>query len=341
MKLFIGSYAPADQNGLYCAEFDPDSGQFSLLHAFPGLLNPSFLALSASGEYLYAVSETISENGSIAAFRVSVEGRLDLLNRQDTLGAAPCHVGLDAAQQRLVCSNYLGGSLSVHAVNSDGSLSPALQWLNHHGQGPHPERQQSPHPHSAVFDAAHRQWLVPDLGCDRLFVYAGAEPCLVLQQEYALPPGSGPRHLALHPAGKVVYLVNELASTVTVFLRAGEGLRAVQAVSCLPDNFAGASTAAHIQVSPDARHLYVSNRGHDSLALFTIAADGRLTPSGHTPGAGRTPRHFSLSPDGHFVLVANQDSGTLNVFRRNVDTGQLRDTGHSLRLPAPSCVVMA
>ena len=341
MKLFIGSYAQPAEDGLHVASFDPDGGRLRLAQSYAGNLNPSFLALSSDRGRLFAVNENGDGNGSLAGFRIADAGRLDFVNRQGTGGSAPCHVGYNAHHNLLVCCNYAGGSLSVHAVSGDGEIAPARQVIMHQGRGPHPDRQSGPHPHCVLFDETENLVLVSDLGCDAVFVYAIGEQSLVLRHTYRLTPGCGPRHMAMHPDGHVLYLLNELDNTIVVFRREGDGLKTIQTVSTLPENYRGDSDAAGVHVSADGRFLYASNRGHDSIALYAVAGDGRLAVREHVPSGGRTPRCFTLSPDNRYLLAANQDSDSVIVFARDMDSGVLMRTPYLLKTARPSCLVFA
>lgn len=342
MKVYVGSYAPAAQPGLSCLELDVPGHTQRLVHAQAGYLNPSFLTFSNDGRHAYAVNETEERDGFVVGFRVRADGFLQPVSRQCTHGRAPCHVMYLESDGLLVCTNYAGGSLSVHRVLGDARIDAAHQILVHTGSGPHPERQRTAHPHCAVYDPGSGLVLVPDLGCDAIFTYTIEDGRLVRCGRQSVTPGSGPRHLALHPDGITLYLVCELGNTVEVFRREAAALRHLQSIPTLPEGALLPSTAADIHVSPDGRHLYVSNRGHDSLAVYAIGAGGRLAASGYVPCGGRTPRHFTLSADGHFVLVANQNSNTVSVFARNAAEGSLTACGapFSPGMVRPSCVVI-
>ena len=339
MRFFVGSYAQAEQAGIYCSRLDTDKTYLEPELARAGSLNPSFLACSPDNQWLYAVNEAIEEEGRIVAFRILGNGRLNLINSQPTGGAAPCHVSLSMQHRLLVVSNYLGSSLSVHRLQDDGGIAPHHQIIMHSGSSIHPTRQQSAHPHSAVFDEDESHIFVPDLGCDALFVYAIHHEKLELEHKYSLPAGSGPRHLTLHPSGYWLYLVNELVNTVTVFQREVHGLRAIQTVSTLPDGYVGDSTAADIHISSDGHFVYASNRGHDSLVIYNVQPNGVLDQGRHVFTGGKTPRNFALSPDDNHLLIANQDSNLVCLFRRNNESGELQLTESRLLAPQASCII--
>jgi 6-phosphogluconolactonase len=242
-------------------------------------------------------------------------------------------------------ANYGGGSVAALPIQGDGRLGPATAAIQHEGSGINPRRQEAPHAHSINLDRANRYAFAADLGLDRILVYrfdpargtlAPHEPPSI-----AIAPGSGPRHFALHPGGRFAYVINEITLTVTAMeYDAGKGvLKEIQTVSTLPEGAAKNGSTAELQVHPSGKFLYGSNRGHDSIAIFAIdAATGRLTPAGHQPTGGKTPRNFGIDPTGSYLLAANQDSDTITVFRIDPQTGRLTPTGQTLEAPRPVCV---
>ena len=246
--------------------------------------------------------------------------------------------------RNLLVANYYGGNVACLPLAADGSLKPVSSVMQHEGHGVHPERQEAAHAHSIHLAESDEVAIAVDLGLDRLVFYAfdGEAGRFLPHARPAVSTarGAGPRHLAFHPSGRYAYVDNELASTVTAYARAdGGGLKEIQTLPTLPAGFAGASTAAEVAVSADGGSLYVSNRGHDSIAVFSIdAATGRLAARGHVESGGRTPRHFALAPGGAHLLVANQDSGNVVVFARDPETGDLTPTGASIDVPRAVCV---
>jgi len=351
LNVYVGTYTSGGSKGIYPLRLDLASGTLTAAGAPVESVNPSFLALHPGGRFLYAVNETgdsRKDEGGVSAFAVDpATGGLTFLNRQPSGGGAPCHLTLDAKGRHLLVANYSGGSVSVLSVGADGRLGPATSFVQHEGQGRDPKRQAGPHAHSVDLDTANRFALVADLGLDELFVYrfdpgkgtlapndpAGAR----------LAAGAGPRHLAWHPDGRHAYLINEVTSTVTAFAYdAGAGsLAELQTISTLPAGFSGANTTAEIAVTPDGRFVYGSNRGHDSLAIFTVdAATGKLAAAGHQATLGKKPRHFAIDPTGTYLLAANQDSDTIAVFRIDHATGALLPVGQLVSVPRPVCVLM-
>ncbi len=318
---FVGSYGPADSPGIYSFAFDQDA-KLELLGAHAGIQNPSYLAIHPDGNHLYAVSETGLDadgaQGSIHAFRLerrkeSVE--LVDLNSRSAEGDHPCHLTVDAAGEWIAASNYGSGSVAVFPIRSDGALGPVASLAQHGGSGPTP-RQEGPHTHSALFTPDSRFLLVADLGIDRILTYAldRESGSLSRRSQLATGPGSGPRHLALHPDGERVLFVNELDNTISLcaYDPSKANLTHLQNIPTLPRD-APDNTAADIQVSPSGTHVYVSNRGHDSLAVYTFDDLNRLHLESIRPTGGQTPRSFSLAPDGRHIVVANRQTDDLVV----------------------------
>ena len=348
--IFAGSYAPAAEEGVHVLRFDAVKGTLERVGGLAGIDNPSYLAVDGSRGFVFTVSETADEGGVVGLRFDRVAERLSLGfgGARSTRGAHPCHLALDERGEWLVAANYSGGSVCVFPVAADGTIGPMSDFREHLGRSVRDDRQNRPHPHSVNrVPGCGSWWLVPDLGADRIVVYRLDSASGTLAQHGAAQStaGGGPRHLAFHPAMQYVYVINELASTVTVYrfdASAGE-LARVQELSALPYGVDGVrSTCAHIELSADGAFAYGSNRGHDSLAVFRVAADGCLQPLGHVPTHGRTPRNFTVIPaadGGRYVLVANQDSDEIVVLKAPSDEGIPVATGVSLRLRKPVCLV--
>jgi 6-phosphogluconolactonase len=284
----------------------------------------------------------------VSAFAIDpATGALTFLNRRPSEGAAPCHVVVDKEGRNAIVSNYWGGTVAVLPIGSDGRLGLATSVARHEGRGVKPQ-QANPHPHSASLDAANRFAFVADLGIDTVVAYRfdAAKGTLVRHDagSASLPAGAGPRHLAFHPRGRHAYVIDELDSTITRLDHdAGSGaLKAAERASTLPAGHAGKNSTAEVAVHPDGRLLFGSNRGHDSIAIFTIdPSTGALTAAGHQPAGGRNPRHFAIDPTGAYLLAAHQDSDTIAVFRIDRATGRLEPVGTPARVPRPVCVRFA
>jgi len=349
LTVYVGTYTDGTSRGIYRFTFDPATGAPGEPVLAAETKNPSFLALHPSGRFLYAVGEIGSfqgaKTGAVSAFAIDPKtGDLALLNQQPSEGTGPCHLVLDRAGRNVLVANYGGGTVAVLPVGTDGRLKPASSVQAHQGSGPNKGRQEKPHAHGIYLDPAERFALAPDLGADRVFVYRfdAAKGTLEPHGAGTLEPGSGPRHLAFHPSGKHVYVINELLSTITVFSYDAEkgALTTLQTVSCLPAGFSGTSWTAEVAVSPDGRFVYGSNRGDDSLAVFAVeASTGRLTVKGHAPIGGKYPRHFTIDPTARFILAGHQNSGTIGVLRLDPATGMPSLVGSPVKVDKPVCLL--
>jgi 6-phosphogluconolactonase len=351
VTVYVGTYTDGTSRGIYRLAFDPSPGAMSEPVLAAEARNPSFLALHPNGRFLYAVGEIDSfagaKSGAVSAFAIDAKtGDLRLLNQQPSEGTGPCHLVVDKTGRNVLVANYGGGTVAVLPIEADGRLEPASSVRTHEGSGPNKGRQEKPHAHGIYLDAAERFALSPDLGADRVFVYRfdAAKGTLEPHGAAALPPGSGPRHLAFHPGGRYVYVINELLSTITAFSYDAEkgALSERQTVSALPKGYSGESWTAEVAVSADGRFVYGSNRGDDSLAVFAVdPATGRLTPKGHVSVGGKYPRHFTIDPTGRYVLAAHQNSGTIAVLRLDPSTGMPGPAGATVKVDRPVCLLPA
>jgi 6-phosphogluconolactonase len=349
VTVYVGTYTDGTSRGIYRFSFDATTGAATEPVLAVETRNPAFLALHPSRRFLYAIGEVSdfgsAKTGVVSAFAIDPKtGDLVLLNQQSSEGAGSCHLVVDKTGRNVLVANYRGGSVAVLPIEADGRLKPASSVRAHEGSGPNKGRQERPHAHGIYLDPAERFAFSPDLGADRVFVYRfdAAKGALEPHGATPLDPGSGPRHLAFHPSGKYVYVINELLSTITVFsYDAEKGTPTpVQTVSTLPAGFSGTSWTAEVAVSPDGRFVYGSNRGDDSLAVFRVdGATGRLTPLGHAPVGGKTPRHFAIDPTGRYILVGHQDSGTIAVLRLDPSTGMPTLVGPLVKVSKPVCVL--
>ena len=348
--VFIGTYTHSTSEGIYVHRFDADTGSLEPISFASGADNPSFLALHPSGKYIYATSEVEEfegkSQGALYAYSVDAQaGELHLINRRGSAGPGPCHVVVDGSGHYVLAANYHGGSICVLPIREDGGLDPACEFIQHEGSSVNPRRQGEAHAHSINLDPENRFAYVPDLGVDRVFIYrfdhksgklTPAEPAFT-----EVNPGFGPRHFAFHPDGRWAYVNNEIGSAITGFERDPEtgALTEFQTIGTLPAGFSGTNSTAHIVVHPNGRFLYVSNRGHDSIAIFAIdGATGRLTAVGHQSTGGKTPRNFEIDPSGTLLVAENQNSDTVVTFRIDAESGLLTPTGSIARVPMPVCV---
>lgn len=347
--MYVGTYSVRGSEGIYVFEFDRKAGTMQKIQSISNGKSPSFLALHPSGNYLYSVNEGADKAGGVSAYAVDkATGKLTFLNSQSSLGGGPCHVSIDKTGQTVFVSNYGGGSLTVLPVKPDGSLGEATDSVQDSGTGPNTQRQDKPHVHSATLAPDNRFVYVADLTTDKVNIFSidtKASKVQPASTPYAsVKPGSGPRHFTIHPNGKYAYLVEELTSTVASFSRNPQtgALTLMQDnVKTLPDDFTGQNTSADIHIDPAGKFLYQSNRGANTLAIFSIGNDGKLTKTGDQPTEGKTPRNFMIDPKGDFVFVAHQDTDNITIFKRDQKTGKLMYTGQSVPVPAAVCVIMA
>jgi 6-phosphogluconolactonase len=349
--VYAGTYTKGASKGIYAYRFQTASGKLTSLGVAAESVNPSFLIDDASHRFLYAVNE--DNNGSqpgnaVSAFSMDAKtGKLTFLNQVTSKGEWPCHLALDKTGHWLAAANYGSGTMAIMPVHPDGRLGEVTVLERHEGSGPDRERQQGPHAHEVVFSPDNRFLLLADLGLDKIFVYrfdAAKGTVSPAEQPFAkVAPGAGVRHMAFHPNGKILYAINEMGSTVTAFRYdpAKGTLADFQSLSTLPQNFKGASTTAEVAVNAAGTILYGSNRGHDSIAIFSIDPEkSTLMAMDHAPTLGKTPRHFTLDPTGGYLLAANQDSDSIVVFRVHPTTGQLTPVGRPVTdAPMPVCIL--
>ncbi len=346
LHFYVGTYTEENgSEGIYSFGLDPLSGK---LHS-NGLAvlseNPSFLAMTMNGKQLAAVRETVDENnqrmGYIELFNVDIAGNLTSVNKVTSGGANPCHVSVNEDSMVLV-SNYTGGNVSLYKIKPSGELSEALSVLQHYGSGPVLARQDKPHVHSALFEPGGNRIFVADLGIDQVKVYTIDKNSTTLKPykfpEIGMPPGSGPRHMTIHPNGSTLYVANEMGCSVSVVQMARNGVfKVIETISTLPADYKIPNTCADIHLSPDGKFLYVSNRGMNTIAIFSVL-DSRIKLIGHEDTRGEMPRNFTMSPDGEYLLVANQNSNNIVAFKRNAESGLLTYTG-AINAFKPVCLL--
>jgi 6-phosphogluconolactonase len=346
--VYFGSYCEAQDEGIQVFSFDLSSGALTKVGGVSGVKNPSFLAIHPSKKFLYTVSETNEFSGknvgAVVAFALDDKGVPTRVNAQSSEGQAPCHISLDRAGKNALVANYGNGSVAVLPIGEDGKLGAPSCSIQHEGKSVDKQRQEGPHAHAINLDPANRFALAADLGLDKILVYEfdGAKGTIAPNDPpaAAVPPGSGPRHFAFHPSGKYAYACGEMTSTVIAFTYdAGNGvLTEQQVLSTLPQETKGNSTA-EIQVSPDGRHVYVSNRGHNSVAVFRVdETTGKLAAAGHCPTGGKTPRNFGIDPSGKWLIAANQESGNVVVFKIDAKSGMPSPVGHEVQVSKAVCV---
>jgi len=340
--MYVGTYTRGGSKGIYGYKFNPATGKLTEIGVAAEVQNPSFLYVTPDGRHLYAVGE--ASTGMVTAYNVDrATGKLSKLNDEATGGNGPCHLAADKTGRNLVIVHYGSGNVSVFKLKADGSVGERTALVQDTGEpGADKKRQDKAHAHSVNFSKSGKYAVVADLGLDEYIVYEldPAKGTLTKHSTANVKPGSGPRHFNFHPNYKFAYGVNELSSTVTGFdwnEPAGK-LTEKQTISTLPADFKGTSYCAEILVHPSGKYVYASNRGHDSLAMFSIASDGKLTSLGTVSVEGKTPRNFRIHPSGAWVIAANQDSGNLVVYKVDKSTGKLTATGEQAKVPYPVCI---
>ncbi len=344
IRVYVGTYTSGESEGIYTFELDAETAKPTQPQLAAKLKNPSFVAISPDQKFLYAAGE--SEVSGVTAFAIdSQSGQLNLLNSQSSGGAGPCHLSVDHTGKCVIVANYGGGSVACLPIAEDGSLQQASTFIQHTGSSINPSRQKGPHAHSANIDQNNNFAVVADLGLDQLLVYKLDASKGVLTPHDPpftnVDPGNGPRHFSFHPNGKFAYNCNEMTSSITAHAydaKAGT-LTPLMSQSTLPTDFTGNNNStAECLVHPSGKFVYVSNRGHNSIAAFQIKADGTVQASGHTSTNGEIPRNFGITPDGKFLLAANQNSAKIVIFKIDQNTGNLIPTGDVVSVPNPVCV---
>lgn len=347
--VYFGTYTGGKSRGIYVSRMDPATGKLSEAKLAAETPNPTFLALDPSKRFLYAANEVgdfdARKTGGVTGYKIDpATGTLTLINRVSSEGAGPCHLVVDSSARNVLVANYTGGSVAVLPITGEGVLRPASCFIQHQGSSVNKQRQEAPHAHGIAIDARNHVALVADLGLDKVLAY-GFEPQVGRLNVWAPPfasvaPGAGPRHLTFDPQGKFLFVINEMGSTITSFkynIKEGH-LRELQTISTLPEGFTGSSSTAEIEFHPSGRFLYGSNRGHDSIAVFSHA-DGKLRLVQHVPTGGKTPRNFAIDPTGQWIVAGNQTSDLVTVFKVDATSGKLTATGQELAVGAPVCVV--
>jgi len=346
--LFIGTYTSGKSKGIYVYQFNAATGHFKAVSDIASK-NPSYLAISPTGQYLYSVNENgANEAGQVSAYSFDKStGQLQFLNSRSSGGADPCYISENKSGKWLFVANYSGGSLAALPVNADGTVDSLKQIIQHEGKGANKDRQEKAHVHSTVISPDEKFLMVADLGMDQEFIYkidtSAKQPLsAVTDTAVLMEPGSGPRHLTFHPTKPYGYLVNELSGNVYVFNYNKGKLKQIQQISSHPNNYTGEKGSADIHVSPDGKFLYTSNRGDaNSLAIYAIdQTTGKLVSKGFQSTMGKHPRNFMIDPTGHFLLVANKDSDNIVIFSIDPITGLLNATGEEINIPNPVCLKM-
>jgi 6-phosphogluconolactonase len=347
---FIGTYTRGGRSeGIQVFSYQPETGRLTFRSSVEGR-DPSFLVFDPTRRFLFATSEGLTDDtGAVVSYAIdSTSGALTQISRQPTGGGEPCHLAPDPTGRFLLVANHLNGSVTVFPVDDDGRIAPASHFRQHTGSGPGPT-QQGPHAHHVTFDPAGQRVLLTDKGIDQVVVYrldvATGELVPNDPPFGQIHAGAAPRHLAFGRDGTFAYVNGEADMTLsTCTYDAATGtLTEVQVASTLPDEAdAEGFSTAEVAVDPTGRFVYVSNRGHHSIAAFDIdQSTGHVTPAGHVSTGGKTPRHFAIHPSGARVYVANQDSDTIVEFDVDPRSGQLTPTGQVTEVGAPVCILFS
>ncbi|WP_160715904.1 lactonase family protein [Chitinophaga solisilvae] len=345
--LFIGSYNwNKEKEGIYVYRFDTATGGLQFVSSLRDVLNPGYLALSPDGRYVYACTEARTPgDGGMSSFAFdSVRGALTFISRQPAGSENPVYTAVHKSGKWLINACYTGGSAAVFPLSDKGVIGPAAQVFLFRDSSL-TERQRSSHVHSSVFSLDHHQVLLPDLGADKIRCFTFTDSSSRPLQAAAAPfirtvPGSGPRHITIHPNQRFVYCIEEMSGNVVAYTYHNGQLQAQQTIRAHFRKEGSDFNSADIHLSPDGRFLYASTRDPENIiVIFRVnSASGRLTSIGRQPSGGSHPRNFVIDPSGKYLLAANQLSGNVVVFRRNMRTGRLRKTGISIQAPGASCL---
>ncbi|MCQ6276761.1 lactonase family protein [Bacillus sp. V3B] len=335
---FIGTYTKGASEGIYSFTFNTEDGKIEDMKVAAKIENPTYLTISKNNQHLYAVAKA-GENGGVAAFSLSRDtGDLQFLNQQTAEGSPPCHVSVDPKNRYLLSGNYHKGTVAANTLNKEnGMINGEPSIIQHKGAN----EDQKPHTHYAAFTPDEKYIAVVDLGIDQLVTYKLNKDELVKVSHLDLKPGSGPRHLVFHPNHPYAYLMTEFSSEVILLQYNTENgaFSEIQSISTLPADFTENNQGSAIHISSDGRFVYAGNRGHNSIAVFSVDQDTyKLTFVEHTSTMGDWPRDFSLDPTEKYVIASNQESSNLVLYKRNIETGTLTLLQSDIVVPHPVCV---
>lgn len=347
--LYVGTYSVRGSQGIYVYEFNRDSLTLKLIQTVNHLSDPSYLTVSPDGKFLYAANGgTVNDSlhwGSASAYKINPEsGKLTHMNDRTSFGSDPCHIEIDHTGHVILMTNYNNAVLTSYILNDDGSISDQYQVFHETGSSIVTSRQSEAHVHSSLFTPDNKYVYVADLGSDKVRIYDYNSDTHKIDPSQtpavAAIPGSGPRHMAIFPGLPYMYLVQELSNTVSVFsLNPESAPEMIQTLSTLPADYDSLNDAADIHIAPSGKFLYSSNRGHNSIAIFSINHEnGNLSPAGYHSCGGNWPRNFLIDPKGQFIFTANKISDNLAVLKMDADTGELSDSGVSIGIPSPVCI---
>ncbi len=344
--LFVGTYTNGKSKGIYVYDFNASTASANQI-SVTETKNPSYLALSPGGNYVYSVNENGGDQqGDVSAFSFDKKsGQLQFINKQQSGGADPCFISVNKTRKWAIVANYTGGNLSALPIKSDGSLSPVAELIQHSGTGANKERQEKAHVHSTFLTPDEHFIFSADLGTDKLTIYRFnpnlSKPLTSIKDSVVnVESGSGPRHFAFHPSKPFVYVIEELTGTVDAYQNNAGKLTHLQRISSAPKDFKGDNGSADIHITPNGKFLYATNRGDaNTIAIYSIdTATGKLSIKGFQSVMGKHPRNFIIEPGGKFLLVANRDTDNIVIFKIDQHSGLLEPTGKQIDIPNPVCL---
>ena len=344
-KLLVGTYtSSSEKDGIYVYEFDSKTGDVRPVSKVSGEENPSYLAVSTDRKLVYAVNEV--NDGKVSSFKFNDKtGELTFLNRVSSGGVNPCYISVDNKNKYVFAGNYGNGNLSAIPLNEDGSLRDDLQIIREEGYSIDPQRQKGPHVHCTVLSPDNNFLFTANLGTDKISAYRfeaskNSNPLTPANPAFTLvEAGSGPRHFTFHPNGRFAYLITELSGKIIAYDYKNGRLAEKQTIAMASPDFEGRVEAADIHVSPDGSFLYGSSRGTlNEIVIYSLNNSGEMDPVGRQPTLGQTPRNFVIDPSGNFLLVANQNSNEIIIFRRDHKTGLLTPADKSIQVSRPVCL---
>lgn len=343
LTAYVGTYTKDDSKGIYRFALDLETGKIEDITLAAEVGNPTYLSIDKENKHIYSISTTSNAAG-IAAYSIKPStGTLEFINNKLFVESSRCHISLDKNNKFLLSANYHQGEVSVFPLNPDGSLNDPSAIVKHEGAGPNKDRQENPHAHYISVTPDEKHICVVDLGIDKIVGYDFNNGNLVKSDSLtlSLKPGSGPRHMVFHPNNKFAYVLTELSSEVVAleYIASESKFEILQYISALPESFTGESAGGAIHISLDGRFLYTSNRGHDSIAVFSVdAATGKLQLVDHTLTQGSHPRDFSIDPTGKYLIVANMNTNNVVPFLIDQETGKLTQENESVIIPKAVCI---
>ncbi len=341
LDVYIGTYTTEEgSKGIYKVPLDTSIGEFGEIQLVAQTVSPSFIALSKDKSRLYAVNEIVPD-GYISTF-VQNSGNWEETSKLTSLGDAPCHIILNKDQSIIAVANYVTGNVTTYPLDEAGNFVDKASTGQHTGKGPNEARQEAPHAHFVQFSKNQKFLYAVDLGIDEIKTYSVSENGISeAKTAIKLNPGDGPRHFVFHPTLDIAYVINELSNTVSAVQvdPISGGMREFDRVTTLPEDFTEHSQCADIHISSDGKFLYASNRGHNSIAVYEISDDGKLTLKDITSVDGNWPRNFMLTPSETHLLVANERSDNIVLFDRDPNTGLISYSGKQVSVSKPVCLV--